>query len=1277
MKKIIKAFLLIINLIICINVYAKTNYSNTPSFTNDYIKKFKNYQRYIVTETTKYGFDNNNNIFNNSKFKTGGMLNKREFDLSLDDNGNTYLFNGLEYFTMTENGNNVVIIDPTSHNYFSNKSQNYSSGIRVTNYVQNKVEVTGKGTKTNPWMFVEKYNIRYEFDETRIDIVPSTGSVVSGQLYSSTIIPVHGYDYYDNDCGAVKVGNTLTITLDSDVVCHVDTSVAEYTITYDSNGGNACDPDTKKVEYNSRIGTLCSPTRTGYDFDGWYTSADGGTKVNEETLMSGDLLLYAHWINRIPPVCTLKATETTITFDSYSDPNGGTITGWKITTSDVEPTTWDNNVSSLSIAEGTYYGWVKNDAGSIAWCSNNGIINITVANGMYTCTKPATPLYTCSINATPLYTCTKPATKGESNDVTCNTAAKYNNPSKQCSDGYTYTNNTCSASHSCPNGGSPTSSGVCQLSPTTKYNCFTSAPRTELYSYQSVECSKNSNGTYNYGGHLVEGATYCPSEFTVCDANHVGTWREGSCVSDGYSYGSCPAGTQPSGTNCLDYTDRVDCYGWTGTWNTKNVCSSGTYNSSSGKCEYNSTSVYTGTIYCNKYSCSTGNVNGTSCVTTDNLGGCDTSHGWSANPSTPTGYDCTTNYPGTTKDGNKCYKYNQISCPSTSWTSTPSGKYTCLDGGTCDGGNSSTCTIKNQTSTIPGWTCTNEGAYCTTGVKVGSYCFNHVYGVTLDEQGGTGTTPTKIYYHKDTNNYYSDITTKVEITKITNPTRTGYTFGGYYTGTNGSGTQYITNASTGGVISNSLYTQVPSTFQSDKQAKLYAKWTPHSYTLTISQETGTTVTVNRTSTNSGASTGNLSNGDTIYYDDVLKITITPSTGYSIGTHTVNSSTWTSGNNHTVTGNVTVTATASKTPYTITFDKQSGSGGSNSVIVYYGDAMPSATMPSRSGFTFGGYFTSTGGGGTQYYTAAGASARTWDLTSNTTLYAKWTAIGPPEYTYTGTSEMVNQGGGNWYLILKSSGTLTFTDAQSVNFFAVGGGGGGGSAGLKNNVGSYNGGGGGGGGAIRYTTNSYNVTSSLTVTIGGGGSGASTPATSRGSSGSETIVKNGSTTVISAGGGAGGGSANSSTGPGGSGGTSGAGMGTTINGKTGGNGGTTSSNNGVPYKGQNGTSGTYPWGSTGFGNKRYGASGGGGAHSWDEKDAGFEQNDKISIGGYDGGGTGSTTEGGTGSGMTSNGGNAGSNYGAGGGGAAGGWIPSTGTYGKGGNGGSGVVIIRNHR
>ena len=45
-------------------------------------------------------------------------------------------------------------------------------------------------------------------------------------------------------------------------------------------------------------GTLPTPNRTGYSFDGWYTKEIGGTKVTETTTVGTNppTKLYAHWI---------------------------------------------------------------------------------------------------------------------------------------------------------------------------------------------------------------------------------------------------------------------------------------------------------------------------------------------------------------------------------------------------------------------------------------------------------------------------------------------------------------------------------------------------------------------------------------------------------------------------------------------------------------------------------------------------------------------------------------------------------------------------------------------------------------------------------------------------------------------------------------------------------------------------------------------------------------------------------------------------------------------
>lgn len=80
------------------------------------------------------------------------------------------------------------------------------------------------------------------------------------------------------------------------------------------------------------------------------------------------------------------------------------------------------------------------------------------------------------------------------------------------------------------------------------------------------------------------------------------------------------------------------------------------------------------------------------------------------------------------------------------------------------------------------------------------------------------------------------------------------------------------------------------------------------YTLSTSAGTGSSITVNRTSSGY-ASTGNISNGARLYYGDKLKISASPSANYQISTLKVNNSNFTSGNTHTVKGNVSVASTA--------------------------------------------------------------------------------------------------------------------------------------------------------------------------------------------------------------------------------------------------------------------------------------------------------------------------------------------------------------------------------
>lgn len=89
------------------------------------------------------------------------------------------------------------------------------------------------------------------------------------------------------------------------------------------------------------------------------------------------------------------------------------------------------------------------------------------------------------------------------------------------------------------------------------------------------------------------------------------------------------------------------------------------------------------------------------------------------------------------------------------------------------------------------------------------------------------------------------------------------------------------------------------------------------------------------------------------------------------------------------GNVTLYAVWEPIERKVTLNAMGGSG-SAILTARYDAPMPGITEPSRPGYTFLGYFDQQEGG-TQYYSADGASAKAWDKTEDTTLYAQWKPI----------------------------------------------------------------------------------------------------------------------------------------------------------------------------------------------------------------------------------------------------------------------------------------------
>ena len=78
--------------------------------------------------------------------------------------------------------------------------------------------------------------------------------------------------------------------------CYVTVLPASFTVTLNSNGGS-CSTASITATKGVRLGTLPTPSRDYYNFDGWYTAANGGYQVTADTIYNSTsaVTIYAHW----------------------------------------------------------------------------------------------------------------------------------------------------------------------------------------------------------------------------------------------------------------------------------------------------------------------------------------------------------------------------------------------------------------------------------------------------------------------------------------------------------------------------------------------------------------------------------------------------------------------------------------------------------------------------------------------------------------------------------------------------------------------------------------------------------------------------------------------------------------------------------------------------------------------------------------------------------------------------------------------------------------------
>lgn len=214
-------------------------------------------------------------------------------------------------------------------------------------------------------------------DEVTITFDPNGGTLNAGDetkavqhngTYGEMPTPIRsGYHFdgwYTEKDGGTKVDANTSVATKEAHTLYARWSEAKYNITLDPNGGNLANA-TKEVTYNSPYGELPTPNRAGYDFDGWFTEKDGGTKIEASTVVTAvePHTLYAHWTAHEHCICggSISAGDHTgHTPVSYQSWNGK------------DAIQYNNNVAYVRLSDNVTMNGLTIDPGKTLYLCLNG-----------------------------------------------------------------------------------------------------------------------------------------------------------------------------------------------------------------------------------------------------------------------------------------------------------------------------------------------------------------------------------------------------------------------------------------------------------------------------------------------------------------------------------------------------------------------------------------------------------------------------------------------------------------------------------------------------------------------------------------------------------------------------------------------------------------------------------------------------------------------------------------------------------------------------------------
>ena len=250
------------------------------------------------------------------------------FSLPADKNSAS---GGCAFVIKTANGTNQTI-----YGYNTKSDQNYPSTFTVVN-----------GSASNAALGIKPAGASLSITG---DLVNANSALANWLCHSK----VNDYVYYINQY-------------------HPGGGVAYYevyddttTVTFNSNGGSAVSD--KTVTYKNTYGTLPTPTKTGYTFNGWYKESGFTNQVTTSTTVASPAnhTLYAKW----------TANTYTVAYNGNGSTGGSTTSS--LHTYDVDKALTSNGFTKTGY---TFSGWATSTTGAVVYTDGQSVTNLAEENG--------------------------------------------------------------------------------------------------------------------------------------------------------------------------------------------------------------------------------------------------------------------------------------------------------------------------------------------------------------------------------------------------------------------------------------------------------------------------------------------------------------------------------------------------------------------------------------------------------------------------------------------------------------------------------------------------------------------------------------------------------------------------------------------------------------------------------------------------------------------------------------------------------------------------------